>query len=130
MDKNKAFQISIKGLCFDAQNHLMMIKEEDGTWEIPGGRLEAGEEILSTLKREIKEEMGLECEIVDQKPFCIYSTFDQDTLPRLMIFYKIRLNNLDFTPSDECTEIKFCTKDEITQLNLISQLKSLISFLD
>lgn len=130
MDKNKTFQISIKGLCFDAQNHLMMIKEEDGTWEIPGGRLEAGEEILSTLKREIKEEMGLECEIVDQKPFCIYSTFDQDTLPRLMIFYKIRLNNLDFTPSDECIEINFFSKKEISQLNLICQLKSLISFLD
>ena len=38
-------------------------KIEPGTWETPGGRVEFGERIEDALKREIKEEVGIEIKI-------------------------------------------------------------------
>ncbi|MGH3278333.1 MAG: NUDIX domain-containing protein [Trebonia sp.] len=32
-------------------------------WEVPGGRLEAGEDLAEHLRREVREEVGLEIEI-------------------------------------------------------------------
>lgn len=40
-------------------------KNERGKWEIPGGAIEFGETIESGLKREIKEEIGVDIEVVE-----------------------------------------------------------------
>ena len=40
-----------------------------GMWDLPGGRIEFGEYPLDGLKREVKEECGLEVEII--KPICV-----------------------------------------------------------
>lgn len=45
-------------------------KERD-TYEVPGGRREAGEDILETAKRELQEETG--AVKFDMKPICVYS---------------------------------------------------------
>ena len=123
------FQISVKGLCFNEDNKIMMLLDEDGYWEPFGGRIQKGENMIDALKRECLEETGLKCTILDERPLITYSTIDQDGLPRAMVYYKVSVDSLDFKPSDECVDIKFFTKDEIKNLNVVSQIKSLPDFL-
>lgn len=53
------------------KNELLLIKRESkdphcpGAWEIPGGRLELGENPFEGLKRETKEETGLDIRILN-----------------------------------------------------------------
>ncbi|XP_075767162.1 8-oxo-dGDP phosphatase NUDT18 [Pelodiscus sinensis] len=48
------------------QNEVLMMQEAKqecyGTWYLPAGRMEPNETIVEAMKREVKEETGLECE--------------------------------------------------------------------
>ena len=51
------------------EGKLLVVKQTIGEkiyWDLPGGRMEHGETPLETLKREVKEETGLE--VVVGKP--------------------------------------------------------------
>jgi 8-oxo-dGTP pyrophosphatase MutT (NUDIX family) len=52
------FPVSVKGVIFlDARVVLLLNEREE--WELPGGRLEAGEDPADCLAREVSEELGI-----------------------------------------------------------------------
>ncbi|MCL7420959.1 MAG: NUDIX hydrolase [Methylobacter sp.] len=59
--------IGVGGIVFNLQNQVLLIQRNQppamGLWSIPGGKLEAGESLVSACKREIQEETGLITEI-------------------------------------------------------------------
>ena len=56
--------VSIKGVCL-VGGKVVLLKNERDEWELPGGRLEAGEDPVPCLKRELEEELGIAAEIGD-----------------------------------------------------------------
>jgi mutator protein MutT len=57
------------GLVFRAGKLLITLRYDDahlgGLWEFPGGKLEPGETFEQCLLRELREELGIEVEIID-----------------------------------------------------------------
>ncbi|MFA6474548.1 MAG: NUDIX hydrolase [Patescibacteria group bacterium] len=123
------FQISVKGLFANAEGKLLMMQEDNGRWDFPGGRIQKGEDLIDCLKRECLEETGLQCKVVETQPSIVYSAIDQEGRARLMVFFKIHFDSLDFKPSEECTAIDFYSKAEIAKLPSCPQLQKLPNFL-
>ena len=53
--------VSVKGVALDAQDRVLLLRNERDEWELPGGRLEAADLTPEqTVEREIAEESGWE----------------------------------------------------------------------
>ncbi|MBI4600203.1 NUDIX hydrolase [Candidatus Uhrbacteria bacterium] len=54
--------ISVKGIVFES-GKVWLRKNERGEWELPGGKLDEGEQPEETVVREMKEELGFATEV-------------------------------------------------------------------
>lgn len=66
---NKHF-VSVAGLVKNDDNQVLLIKSPDRGWEYPGGVVEFGESLEAALIREIKEESGVDVEIIGFVGLC------------------------------------------------------------
>ena len=92
-------------------NNLLIIKrrlsdvQKPSIWEIPGGRLELGEDPFEGLKRETKEETGLDIEVLN--PLSVrYFTRDDNQRITMIIFYCKPLTS-EVKLSDEHTDFEW-----------------------
>jgi 8-oxo-dGTP diphosphatase len=119
------YRVSIKGLCVRDGKVLLMREGESlgGQWELPGGGLDFGEDIRKGFMREVQEETGLKVTKMSDEPVYIWSTrIDKwrgmEWYYTLILAYRIELENLEFTPSEECLELRFFSQDELRALRL------------
>jgi 8-oxo-dGTP diphosphatase len=69
----RQLQVGVKAVIEDEAGDILLLQrskpfhgEDLLKWDIPGGRIDTGEELLVALKREIKEETGLDlAEVLD-----------------------------------------------------------------
>jgi len=62
------FHVGIKALCKNNKGQYLVLEvnpehfriKQESHWDIPGGRIEEGESVDTTLLREVKEELGID----------------------------------------------------------------------
>jgi ADP-ribose pyrophosphatase YjhB (NUDIX family) len=62
--ENNRFNYRVVGVAVHNDSVLLHRAEGEGFWTFPGGRAEFGEPAEQTLKREMREEIGVEVEVV------------------------------------------------------------------
>ncbi|MGA8759383.1 MAG: GNAT family N-acetyltransferase [Stellaceae bacterium] len=106
--------VSVKAVLFEA-DRVVLLENERRQWELPGGRLEPGEDPPACLLREVKEELGVEV-IIDK----ILDSWVYEVLPGrqvLIVTYGVRNGDCrDMRVSDEHRRFGLFTLGELEQL--------------
>lgn len=125
------YRVSVKGIAVDETGRFLLAREDNGRWEMLGGGLDYGEDPIAGLKREIGEETGLEVTYVSASPkyFITSPRLGHDTFIANVV-YEVKLKDLDFTPSEECQELRFFTTDEARKEDLFPNIEKLLDVFD
>lgn len=127
--ENCFYRISIKALILnETRDKFLITKKENGVWEFPGGGLDWGATPQEDLRREIQEEMGLEVLWMADNPSYLLTgqTLNHGTWIA-NILYETKLEHLNFTPSDECTEVRFVNAADLVGMKVFPTVTKLAS---
>lgn len=130
--------VSVKGVVLDADDRVLLLRNERDEWELPGGRLEIGgpdgavvadESPRAALEREIREETGWEAEA---GPLIEGGVWIYEPVPGrkvLVITYGCAVLTPGRTPvvSSEHKQLGMFTADEVTGLTMPEGYKRAIA---
>lgn len=95
-----------------------------GLWETLSGRLEAGEDPLSAVKREIAEECGLTV-AVEPRPVTVY-TAERKGLPMVVVVYQARYASGEVVMSDEHDDYAWLLPAEFAARSTLQKLVAVV----
>lgn len=143
LNKNETFLISTRAFIRDKDKILILkvpdfregdfVGEWNDKWSTPGGLLEMHEDLKDSLIREIKEETGLDIKI--KKLFGLGEMFHKGFVFKDKRKLNIRVIELGFlcdyiggavTLSEEHSEFKWATKNELAELQFSPDSKDLL----
>jgi len=127
MNEQNYFRVSVKGIAIDETGRFLLAREVNGMWEILGGGLDHGEDPITALRREVEEETGIEITYVSPAPkyFTTAQRLGHDTYIANVI-YEIKLKNMDFKKSEECTELRFFNIEEARKVSLFPSVEKFL----
>jgi len=104
-------------------NKYLLVKAKvgapKGLWNNPGGHKEEGESDEETVKRELLEETNLKIKIGKLIGIYTWQKNEEELIIKKVYEAKIISGELSF-PEDEIEEVKWFSKDEITNKNLFT----------
>lgn len=123
---NCFYRVSAKALILDKTGEkFLVVREDKGGWDLPGGGIDWGETPEQCITREITEEMGLE--VTEISPASSYVLIGQHKNGNWImgLVFQTKVKDFNFTPTPECREIKFISPNEIDLIEALEPVKQL-----
>jgi mutator protein MutT len=96
-----------------------------GDWDMPGGFLRNGEDPKQGVLREVKEELGIECEV--EELFDIFvDTYGEYDIYTFNVCYILKIISGTITPMDDVAEAQWFSLSDIPENLAFTFLKDII----
>lgn len=117
MFPNTFYRVSVKALIKDGTGKVLVVKENQDTWSLPGGGLDHGEDPEAGIVRELKEELGVESPRV--KDVASVKTFylEQKSAWLLWVVYEVEIDDEELTLGEGVTAVRFIDLLELKRSN-------------
>lgn len=127
-----AVPVSCKGIVIE-DGRVWLRRNERGEWELPGGKLDPGEQPTQTVAREMREELGVEVEVgrpVANHLYVIGTNTDEQHGVLVAIYactFLARVGEVEHIGEAGKAEFKTFALDDIPGLNMPEFYKAAIS---
>jgi ADP-ribose pyrophosphatase YjhB (NUDIX family) len=104
--------VSVAGVITDDHGQVLLIQRHDNHhWEPPGGVLELAESIHDGLRREIREETGL-----DVEPVTLTGVYKNITRGIVALVFKCKVTGGHLAANDEVTAFRWASESDVDNL--------------
>jgi len=104
--------VSVAGVIVDDDGRALLVQRRDNHhWEPPGGVLELGESSDDGLRREVREETGLDIE-----PTMLTGVYKNMKRGIIALVFRCRITGGELTLSNETEAIRWAAEAEVTEL--------------
>ena len=114
----KLIVVTTRALIQDEAGRLLFVRRNDNSeWVMPSGALELDESLFDSMKREVKEEAGLD--VITAHPMAIYTYLDKvtaygDAFAQISIqFLVTQWSGALVTKTDETSDARFFAIDDL-----------------
>ena len=120
--------VGVGAVIWNARGEVLLIKRahppRQDEWSIPGGKVEAGEKLQDAIKREVREETGLEIEIVD---FADVVELDENSQRFVLIDFTARHIAGEARAASDAKEVRWVARAELAHHALWSETERIIA---
>ena len=103
--------VSVTGVVTDDEGRALLVRRRDNHhWEPPGGVLELGESIQDGLRREVREETGLDIE-----PVALTGVYKNMNRGIIALVFRCKVTGGQLNTSDETEAFRWATEPEIRE---------------
>jgi 8-oxo-dGTP diphosphatase len=109
---------TVSAVVLDDQGRALLARRKyeprAGKWDLPGGFLDEDEEPLDGLRRELREEAGVEIEPLELAGIWAdrYGG-DDDATATLNLYWTVRIVSGEPTPADDVSELRWFSLDDL-----------------
>ncbi len=123
------FSLAVKAFVTNERNEVLLIqrsrlsKHFKGQWDLPGGKVDAGETFHAALIREVKEETGLDVELIRTVGAC---QDDMETVHVVILFLEARIVSGTLRLSEEHEASVWVARTDLAKMDLSEQLRDFV----
>jgi ADP-ribose pyrophosphatase YjhB (NUDIX family) len=110
---------------------LLVRREDDGRWNLPGGQMSAGESAAEACAREVLEETGVRIGVerlvgIYSDPHRLYEYPNGDRVHSVMLCFEARVLEGEPRRSDETSQVGYFSLGELASMDVLEQHRECI----